>query len=87
MEPVVNLQVVGSQQVSLPQPVGPPQSHSSPSSTMPLPHSPAVMRVTFLLEVRQVLEVVLVRKPLQMLPMVQGEKRFVASIVVGFIYY
>lgn len=81
----MNLQVVGSQQGSLPHPAVPPQSHSSPASTIPLPHSPAVMRVTFLFEVRQELETVLLAKLEQILPIVHSEKRFVASIVVGFI--
>ena len=44
------------------------------------------MRVTFLLDVRQDVETCLLAKPEQMLPIVQGEKRLVTSIVVGFIY-
>jgi hypothetical protein len=43
------------------------------------------MRVTFLFEVRQELETVLLAKLEQILPIVHSEKRFVASIVVGFI--
>ncbi len=37
-EPVVNLHVLGLQQGLLLQPCGPPQSQSSPASTMPFPH-------------------------------------------------
>ena len=82
---MANLQVVGLQQVFPAQPDVPPQSHSSPSSTMPLPHSPAVMRVTFLFEVKQEAEIAFVAKPEQMFPIEHAEKRLVASIVVGFI--
>src|SRR5690606_19231041 len=35
---VVNLHVLGSQHGLFPHPSSPPQSHSSPASTMPLPH-------------------------------------------------
>src|SRR5579859_3656036 len=86
-DPVENLQVVGLQQLFPAQPAVPPQSHSSPSSTMPFPHSPAVIRVTFLFEVRQDCDTSLFAKPEQILPIEQGENRFVASIVVGFIYH
>jgi len=36
--PDLNLHVDASQHALSPQPPGPPQSHSSPGSTMPLPH-------------------------------------------------
>lgn len=47
-----NLQVVGLQHLLVPQPSVPPQSHSSPASTIPFPHSFLVMILTSLLEVR-----------------------------------
>jgi hypothetical protein len=43
------------------------------------------MRVTFLFEVRHDPEIAFVANPEHMFPTEHGEKRFVASIVVGFI--
>jgi hypothetical protein len=69
----VNLQVVGSQQGLLPHPEVPPQSHSSPASTMPFPHWLPVMVVTSLLADKQVVFTLILPIAEQMLPIEQGE--------------
>jgi hypothetical protein len=73
-EPDVNLHVFGSQQESPAQPSVPPQSQSSPGSTMPLPHTLPVMVVTSLLLERQSVFTELRPMALQMFPIVQGLK-------------
>ena len=86
-EPFVNLQVAPSQQVSLPHPCVPPQSHSSPLSTTPLPHWLPVI-VTIPRSLTKQLELTLLRpKAEQMFPTVQGENCVIPSAVLGFMMY
>lgn len=81
---VVNLQVVGLQQGLVPQPCVPPQSQSSPCSTMPLPHCDSAMVLTSRLLVRQ-LDLTLLRPMAeQMLPTLQGENCVMPPPVEGF---
>jgi hypothetical protein len=83
-DPVVNLHVFGSQHLLLPHPSVPPQSQSSPSSTIPLPHSCPVIVVTPVLSLRQ--SVLTLLRPIaeQMLPIVHGENDVTPSPVDGF---
>lgn len=83
----LNLQVVASQQLLSPQPAVPPQSQSSPASTIPLPHWLPVMVTTPRLSVRQV-DLILLR-PIaeQMLPMVHSEKFVMVAAAYGFMMY
>lgn len=80
-----NLQVLGSQHLLPAHWATPPQSQSSPFSTIPLPHSCSVIIVTPLFEVRQ--DVSTPRRPIaeQMLPTVHGLKSCILSLVLGFI--
>lgn len=80
----VNLQVVGLQHGLSLHPVSPPQSQSSPASTIPLPHWEPVMRVTPLLSVRQFVRTALRPMAEQMLPMEQGENFVIPVPVEGF---
>lgn len=67
-------QVVGLQQEFPRQPLSPPQSQSSPLSTIPFPHWEPVRVVRLRLETRQEERTRLAPRPEQMLPIVQGEK-------------
>ena len=83
-EPLVNLHVLGSQQGSFLQPEAPPQSQSSPCSTMPFPHCCPVKVCTFLLSERQ-LDLTLLRfMAEQMLPTEQALKLLMLLPVEGF---
>jgi hypothetical protein len=82
---VWNLQVVGSQQGLFPQPATPPQSQSSPCSTIPFPHCEPVMVRTFLLDVRQPVLTELRPMAEQIFPMLQGLKFVIPGAVDGFI--
>ena len=86
-EPLVNLQVAPLQQVLPPHPCVPPQSHSSPLSTIPLPHwLPVIVTIPRLLTKQ--LELTLLRpKAEQMFPTVQGENCVIPSAVLGFMMY
>ena len=81
---VVYLHVVGSQQLLSPHPSGPPQSHSSPISTIPLPHWEPEMIGTFLLSVRHCVFTAFLPIAEQMLPTEQGEKFRMLEPVDGF---
>ena len=82
--PCLNLHVVGSQHELLPQPWEPPQSQSSPGSTMPLPHWLPVMVVTSLLLVKQLLWTLWRPRAEQMLPMLHAENCVMPVPVEGF---
>lgn len=82
----LNLQVLASQQLLSPHPSSPPQSQSSPLSTMPLPHWLPVIVVMFLLSVKQV-DLTLDLKPEQILPIEQGENSVIPLAVDGFMMY
>lgn len=84
--PSLNLQVLASQQLSLPQDPSPPQSHSSPSSTIPFPHWLPVIVVTPRFWDRQELLTLLRPMAEQIFPIVQGEKLF-TSPALGFMIY
>lgn len=79
-----NLQVVGSQHELLPHPLVPPQSQSSPVSTMPLPHWLPVMVAMSLLAVKHVVLTLLRPMALQMLPTLQAENLVMPDPVAGF---
>ncbi len=76
--------VPGSQHALSPQPSSPPQSHSSPSSTMPLPHCWPEIVGTFLLSEKQ--DVLTLLRPMaeHMLPMEQGLNPVIPVDVEGF---
>lgn len=86
-EPVVNLHVVGSQHVFEPQDSSPPQSQSSPLSTIPLPHWLPVIVVTSLFAERQVVFTLLRPIAEHMLPIVQAENFVIPLEVDGFMIY
>ena len=86
-EPDVYLHVVGLQHLSFPQPLVPPQSQSSPTSTMPLPQMGPELRITFLLSVRQVVLTLPVNIALQILPTEHGLKFVMPCAVDGFMMY
>lgn len=65
------LQVVGSQQLLPAQPSTPPQSQSSPGSTIPFPHSDLVKTLTFLLVVKQEVSICLFFMAEHIAPIVQ----------------
>jgi hypothetical protein len=69
----VNLQVVGLQQGLFAHPDVPPQSQSSPASTMPFPHWLPVIVETSLFAVRQLVFTLFLPIAEQMLPIEQGE--------------
>lgn len=82
-----NRQVRGSQHWLPPQFSSPPQSQSSPVSTIPLPHWLPVMVGTPLLANRQS-ELTLFRpRAEQMLPIEQGLKLVIPRLVEGFMIY
>ena len=81
---VVKRQVLGSQHGLPRQPSGPPQSHCSPCSTMPLPHRLPVMVTTSLLLVRQFVLTLLRPMAEQMLPMLHAENCVMPLPVDGF---
>lgn len=83
----LNLHVVASQHVLLPQFAVPPQSHSSPSSTMPLPHCWPVIVVTPLLSDRHDPLTLLRPRAAQMFPTEQGLNPLMPSTVEGFMMY
>jgi hypothetical protein len=82
--PFLNLHVLASQHALVPQLAAPPQSQSSPSSTMPLPHCAPVMSGTPRLELKQ--KVLTLLRPMaeQMLPTEQGLKEVIPWAVDGF---
>lgn len=82
-----NLQVVGLQHLLVPQPSTPPQSQSSPASTIPFPHSFLVMMLTSLLEVRHEVLTLRLLNAEQMFPTEQGLKASIRSLVDGFMRY
>lgn len=84
-EAVVYLQVAASQHALPLHPDSPPQSQSSPVSTMPLPHWLPVMVTTFLLLVKQLESTDWRPKAEQMLPMEHEENCSMPSPVDGFI--
>lgn len=84
---LLNLQVVGSQHLLSPHPAVPPQSQSSPLSTMPLPHWLPVVVTTPLLSTRQLDWTLLRPIAEQMLPIVHCEKFSRSEDVVGFMMY
>ena len=84
---VLNLQVVGSQQLLPAQFSVPPQSQSSPSSTMPLPHWLPEMVTTPLFAVRQSDLTLFRPRAEQMLPIEQGLKSVMPWPVDGFMIY
>ena len=86
-DPCVYLQVKGLQHLLPAHEASPPQSQSSPSSTTPLPHSEIVFSFTFLLFTRHDDETSFEPKPLQILPMLQGEKVDSLIEAVGFMRY
>lgn len=71
---LTNLQVVASQHLLFPQPSTPPQSQSSPDSTIPLPHSFSVIILTSLLEVKHVVLTLRLLNAEQIFPTEQGLK-------------
>lgn len=79
--PEENLHVVGLQHGSSEQPEGPPQSQSSPSSTMPLPHWAPEMVGMFLLVDRQEVSTEFLPMALQMFPTEQGENAVMPLVV------
>jgi hypothetical protein len=81
------LQVVGSQQELFPQDCSPPQSQSSPASTIPFPHWLPVMVVTLRLALRQAERIVLRPKAEQILPIEQGEKSVILLLEDGLMRY
>jgi hypothetical protein len=83
----LNLQVLASQQLLFPHWLVPPQSQSSPSSTMPLPQTGLPMVVMPRLLVRQEDSTELRWRAEQMLPMEQGENLVMPCAVDGFIMY
>jgi len=83
----LNLQVAALQQVLFPHDAVPPQSQSSPSSTMPLPHCWPVMVVRPLLSTSAEALTLLRPRAEQMLPMEQGLKSAMPSPVEGFMMY
>ena len=85
--PLLNLHVVGSQHGLSPHPAVPPQSQSSPLSTMPLPHCWPVMVVTSRLSVKHDVLTLLRNMAEQMLPTVQAEKVLTFDDEAGFIMY
>lgn len=84
--PSLNLQVLASQQLLLPQDSSPPQSQSSPSSTIPFPHWLPVIVVTPRFSDRQELLTLLRPMAEHIFPTVQGEK-LSTSPAVGFMMY
>jgi hypothetical protein len=80
----LNLHVDASQHALFPHWELPPQSQSSPASTMPLPHTGSPMVVMPRLLVRQLDSTELRRRALQMLPMEQGENLVMPCAVEGF---
>jgi hypothetical protein len=83
-EPSVNLQVLASQHLLSPQPSEPPQSQSSPSSTMPLPHCAPAMVTMPLLSERHSELTVLRPSAEQTLPIVHCENLVTSELVLGF---
>jgi hypothetical protein len=83
--PARNRQVEPSQQLFWAQLA--PQSHSSPTSTMPFPHCPAVMVVILLLLTRQLVLTVPSRSCEQMVRMLQGENAVCDGEEAGFMMY
>jgi hypothetical protein len=81
---LLNLQVLGSQHLLLPQPADPPQSHCSSPSTIPLPQVWPVMVPTPLLFVRHADLTLLRPRAEHTLPMEQAEKRVMPFAVDGF---
>lgn len=86
-EPLVNLHVVGLQQLFPWQPCSPPQSHSSPVSTIPFPQTPSDIVGTSSFPRRQLVWMRFRPIAVQMVPMVQGENTLIARLEVGFIMY
>ena len=84
--PSRNRHVDASQQ-SLQVPSSSPQSQSSPSSTMPFPHSPAVMVGTLSLSTRQLVSTSPDPIMEQTLPTVQDENSVCEVVKNGFIRY
>jgi len=80
----LNLQVVASQHGLFPQPSTPPQSQSSPCSTIPFPHWEPLMVGTFLLDVRQPVFTELRPMAEQIFPILQGLKLVIPVAVDGF---
>ena len=68
-------------------PSDPPQSQSSPVSTIPFPHLFSVIICTSLLSVKHCLLTLLEKNAPQMLPMVQGLNLSICSDVEGFMMY
>lgn len=83
-ELAVYLHVLASQQLLSLHPSSPPQSHSSSSSTMPLPHWLPVMVGTPRLSLRHVVLTLLRPMEEQMFPILQGEKSVIPVPVDGF---
>jgi len=82
--PDLNLQVEASQHWLLPQLSAPPQSQSSPSSTMPLPHCWPLMVVTPRLLLKHCVLTELRSMAEQMFPIEHGENWVMPSAVDGF---
>jgi len=82
--PFTNLQVDASQQGSSPQPASPPQSHSSPLSTIPFPHCGPEKVATFLLFERHDVSTDFRPIALQMFPIVQGLNALLPGCEYGF---
>jgi hypothetical protein len=83
----LNLQVDASQQELSLQPSSPPQSQSSPDSTIPLPHWLPLMVTTPLLSDRQEDLMLFLPMAEQMFPMVQSENLVMLFIAYGFMMY
>jgi hypothetical protein len=86
-EPVVNLQVVGLQQALPWQLAVPPQSQSSPDSTIPLPQMGSLMVTTRRLSVRQLPLTELRARAVQTFPMVHKLNVSMPGIEDGFMMY
>lgn len=83
----LNLQVAASQHWFPAQLAVPPQSQSSPASTMPLPHCCPVIVVTPLLLLKQKVLTLFRWKAEQILPMEQGLNAVMPWPVEGFMRY
>lgn len=83
-ELAVNLHVVGTQQVLFPHPLTPPQSHSSPASTIPLPHWLPVIVVISLFATKQEDLTEFRPRAEHMFPMVHAENLLTLGFDAGF---